>query len=77
MLAFSTLESFMKKLLISFAVIAFAVTAFTQDKPKEAPAQKQCQDCPKGKKADCKQDKNCEPKKGECKQADCPKSKKA
>jgi len=66
----------MKKLLIAFAVTAFAVTAFTQDKPKEGPAQKQCQDCPKGKKAECKQDLNCA-KKGDCKQAECPKSKKA
>jgi hypothetical protein len=66
----------MKKILIAFAVAAFAVTAFTQDKPKEAPAQKQCKDCPKEKQAECKDGKACE-KKGDCKKADCPKAKKA
>lgn len=65
----------MKKILIAFAVAAFAVTAFTQDKSKDAPVQKQCKDCPKGKQAECKGEKNCE-KKGECKQVDCPKAKK-
>jgi hypothetical protein len=66
----------MKKILIAIAVTAFAVTAFTQDKPKETPAQKECTNCSKGKQAECKGEKACE-KKGECKKADCPKAKKA
>ena len=60
----------MKKFLIAFAVTAFAVTAFTQDKP--APAPKACKECPKGEKAPCCKDgKPCD------KKADCPKGKKA
>ncbi|MDP1832404.1 MAG: hypothetical protein Q8K67_10130 [Geothrix sp.] len=66
----------MKKMLISFALTAFAVTAFTQDKPQEAPAQKQSRDCPKGKQAECKGEKKCD-KQAECKKADCPKAKRA
>ncbi len=61
----------MKKLCIAFAVAAFAVTAFTQDKPAQA-----CKACPKGEKAACcKEGKACE-KKADCKKADCPKAKK-
>ena len=66
----------MKKLLVSLAVAAFAVTAFTQDKPKEAAAPKACKECCKADKTTCKGDKACE-KKAECKKADCPKAKKA
>jgi hypothetical protein len=63
----------MKKALIALAVIAFSVTAFTQDQPK-APAQKQCKDCkdcPKAKQAECKGDQKCA-----CKSDKCPKAKK-
>lgn len=66
----------MKKLLVSFAITAFAVTAFTQDKPAEAPAPKGCKECCKVEKGTCKGDKKCEKKDG-CKKADCPKAKKA
>ncbi len=64
----------MKKLLVAFAVAAFAVTAFTQDQPK--PAAEACKKCDKAKQGECKGEKKCD-KKAECKQADCPKAKKA